>query len=107
MSKPHMKTMLIIFSDNKCIVCSLWIHSIPQGQSTKLIMWKYWSSYMKLCLEKGLNFGPTVGFSTMTVLQLTRHSLSNNFWPKNWLLKWNTQSVPLICLWMTCGCFKK
>jgi hypothetical protein len=25
-------------------------------QSTKLIMWQYWNSYMKLCIEKGLNF---------------------------------------------------
>jgi hypothetical protein len=29
-------------------------------QSTKLIAWKYWSGYVDLCVEKGLNFGPTI-----------------------------------------------
>jgi hypothetical protein len=27
--------------------------------STKLITWKYRSGYVKLCIEKGLNLGPT------------------------------------------------
>jgi hypothetical protein len=91
MSKSQMKTMLITFFNIKGTIC---FEFIPQGQSTKIIMWKYQSSYMKLCVEKGLNFAPVIGFSTITMFQLTRCSLSNSFWPKNQLLKWNTQLFP-------------
>jgi len=38
---------------------------------------------MKLYVEKGLNFGPMIVFSTLTMLQLTWHSLWSSFWPKN------------------------
>jgi hypothetical protein len=78
---------------------------IPQGQWTELIMWKYRSSYVKLCVDKGLNFAPTIGFSTMTMLRITRCSLSSSLWPKNRLLKWNTRPVSLMWLPVTSSCF--
>jgi hypothetical protein len=68
---------------------------ILQSQTVKkLIKLKYRSGYVKLCVKNGLNFGPTIGFSNMTQVHFTRRSPSSSFWPKNWLLKWNTYLIP-------------
>jgi hypothetical protein len=96
--------VLITFFSIKGIVHLNSFHRAKQ--STKLIMCKCWSGYVKLCIEKGLNFDSLSGFSTVTVLQLTRCSLLTSFWPKNQLLKWNIHPIPVTELQMTSGCFQ-
>jgi hypothetical protein len=52
-------------------------------QSTELIMWKYWSSYMNLWIEKGLNFGQWLN-SALCQWSNSCGTLSSSFCPKNW-----------------------
>jgi hypothetical protein len=76
-----MKTVLITFFHIKGIVH---IELIPQGHTVNQA---YYVETLKWLHEavhrRSLNFGPAVGFSTMTMLQLTRHFLSSIFWPKD------------------------
>jgi hypothetical protein len=90
------KTMLIIFFDIKGIVH---FEFIPEGQTVNQ------ASYMEILKQlhealhrKRTELGPTIGFSTMTMLQLTGCSLLSSYWPKNRLLKWSTNPVPMIWL---------
>jgi hypothetical protein len=94
-SKLQMKTMLITFFYIKSIVCS---EFIPQCQSTRLIMWKCWSDYVKLCVEKAWTLAQLLD-SPPCQCSNSQGILSSNFWPKNRLLKWNTHRSPLIWLY--------
>jgi hypothetical protein len=97
--------LLIIFFGIKGI---LHFDFILQGQT---VSQSYYLEIFKWLLEavhrKSLNFGPTIRFSTMTMLQFTRRFLPSSFWPKNPLLKWNTHPILLIWLRITSGSFRK
>jgi hypothetical protein len=80
-SKSQMKTMPITLFN---IRGNVHFEFIPQGQTVNQAYMETFSSYVKLCLEKSLYFGPTIGFSTMTILQLTRHSVKQ-FLAQKWI----------------------
>jgi hypothetical protein len=78
-----MKTMLITLFDVKG---NVHFEFIPRGQAVNRAYYLQ-SGHLKLCIGKSLNFDPTIGFSTMTKLQLSGRSLPSSFWPKVPLLK--------------------
>jgi hypothetical protein len=79
-TSPSQMMMPITFFDIKGIVH---FGFIVQGQTVNQA---YYMETMKWLHEavcrKSLNFGPMIGFSTMTILMLTRHSLSSSFLSK-------------------------
>jgi len=101
MSKSVMKTMLITFF---VIKGTVHFEFIPQGQSTKL-MWKYWSSCMMLYVKKDMNF-ILIGFFTMTMLQLTMHSVKQ-FLAQRSVTEMEHSPCSLIWLQRTSECFQK
>jgi hypothetical protein len=81
MYESHVKIMLITLFDIKVIVH---FEFIPQCQTVNQA---YYVEMLKQLHEavhrEGLNFGPVIEFSIMTIPQITRCSLSSSFWPKN------------------------
>jgi hypothetical protein len=73
MSKSQMKTMLIAFFDGKAIVQ---FEFTPQGQTVNQAYYMEIPKRLREAVgKKGMNYGQAVGFSTMTLLQLTRRSV--------------------------------
>jgi hypothetical protein len=67
-----MKAVIITFFDIKGII---YTQFIPPGQNYVEIL----KQLHETVGRKGLNFGQVIGFTTMTMLQQTRHSLLSTF----------------------------
>jgi hypothetical protein len=59
------------------------LHKVKESTKRITRILKYWSSYVKLFIGKGLNFDPVIGLSTVTMHELIRRSLWSRFWPEN------------------------
>jgi hypothetical protein len=98
MSKPQMKTVLIIFFDMKCIVH---FEFIPQSQQTKLITltWKYWAVASSCGYKEAWTLTQRLD-SPPWQCSSSEGALCQELTGQNWLLKCNTHPIPLIWLQM-------
>jgi len=99
MSKSQMKTMLITFFDMNS---SVHFELIPQDQSTKLIMQKYWSCMKRKAwpLAQQLGSAPWQCSSSQDTLCQAVSVPEINYWN-------GTHPIPLIWLQMIPGNFQK
>jgi len=97
MLKSHMKTVLITSSLSRVFTLNSFHKAL---QSTKLMMWQYLSDYLKLCLEKGQNFGPVIGFPPANKAFSVKLFLAQIF-----ITEMDHPPCSLIWPQMTSGCF--
>jgi hypothetical protein len=65
----------------------LWIHFTKPNSEPSLLCGNTEAVTCSYSMEKGLSFGPVIGFSTMTMLQFTRCSLWSSFWPQKSIIE--------------------